>query len=80
MTRNRSFKLETWLRLVLPLAVALASLVLGKVARADPLAEDLSGLASTDASEVAAAVVKLANRGDARAARPARARRRQIAV
>lgn len=68
MTRIRLFPLATWLRLTVPVFVALAlTLTLIGAARADQLSDDLSGLASTDASEVSAAIVKAANRGDARA-------------
>ncbi|HKO47938.1 MAG TPA: urea ABC transporter permease subunit UrtB [Polyangiaceae bacterium] len=67
MTRLRLFKFTTWLRLALPLVTVLAWLALAKSARADQLSEDLTGLASTDSSDVAAAIVKAANRGDARA-------------
>ncbi len=49
------------------IVAALALLALPKGARADQLSEDLSGLASTEASDVSAAIVKAANRGDARA-------------
>jgi urea transport system permease protein len=67
MTRIRSFQLAKWLRLIVPIVAALVLLVQPKSARADQLSEDLAGLASTDASEVSAAIVKAANRGDARA-------------
>ena len=67
MMRNRLFQFATWLRLALPIVVAILSFALAKSARADQLAEDLSGLASSDSSEVSAAIVKAANRGDARA-------------
>lgn len=67
MTRFRLLKFASWLRLVLPTALVLASLAFAQSARADQPNEDLSGLASTDASEVSAAIVKAANRGDARA-------------
>jgi len=67
MTRIRLFSFATWLRLAVPVFVALVSLTLTGLARADQLSEDLSGLASADASEVSAAIVKAANRGDARA-------------
>src|SRR6187431_1488674 len=67
MTRIRLFKFATWLRLALPTLTMLAQLALATHARADQLSDDLSGLASTDASEVSAAIVKAANRGDARA-------------
>jgi urea transport system permease protein len=48
-------------------ALVSVALTLTSVARADQLSEDLSGLASADAGEVSAAIVKAANRGDARA-------------
>jgi len=67
MTRIRRLKFATWLRLVLPVVAALALLFQPERAHADQLSEDLSGLASTDSTEVSAAVVKAANRGDARA-------------
>jgi urea transport system permease protein len=67
MTRIRPFKFAAWLRLVLPILTLLSSFGIGGVARADPLSEDLAGLASTDSSEVSGAIVKAANRGDARA-------------
>jgi len=67
MTRIRTENFATWLRLALQVIGALALLALAKHARADQLSEDVSGLASTDASEVSAAIVKTANRGDARA-------------
>ena len=64
MTRIRLFKFVLWLGLSLPVLVALC---LPRLAHADKLSEDLSGLASTDASEVSGAIVKAANSGDARA-------------
>ena len=67
MTRIRLSPFATWLRLAVPVLVALVSLTLASVTRADQLSDDLSGLASADASEVSAAIVKAANRGDARA-------------
>ena len=67
MTRIRLFKVATWLPRAVLIVIALALLALPKSVRADPLSEDLSGLASTDASDVSAAIVKAANRGDARA-------------
>ena len=67
MTGIRFLKLATCLRFVLPTFLALALLSFARGARADQLSEDLAGLASTDASEVSAAIVKAANRGDARA-------------
>ncbi|HET7539556.1 MAG TPA: hypothetical protein VFK05_06785, partial [Polyangiaceae bacterium] len=67
MTRPRLFNFATWLRLMLPTVLALALLASTRGARADQLSDDLSGLASSDASEVSAAIVKAANRGDARA-------------
>jgi len=67
MTRIRLTPFATWLRLAVPVFVALAALTLTSVARADQLSDDLSGLASADASEVSGAIVKAANRGDARA-------------
>ena len=67
MTRNRLFQFAKWLRLALPVVTALALIALPKNARADQLSEDLAGLASTDASDVSGAIVKAANRGDARA-------------
>jgi len=67
MTRIRMLQFAKWLRLALPVVAVLALLLSPKQARADQLSEDLSGLASTDSSEVSAAVVKAANRGDARA-------------
>ena len=67
MTRIRLSKFATWLRVALPIATALALFALPKFARADQLSEDLAGLASTDASVVSAAIVKAANRADARA-------------
>ncbi|MET0792655.1 MAG: hypothetical protein ABW061_14135, partial [Polyangiaceae bacterium] len=67
MTRIRLFKFAAWLRLALPVLGVLLSLAIAGVARADQLSEDLAGLASTDSTEVSAAIVKAANRGDARA-------------
>ncbi|HYQ42285.1 MAG TPA: urea ABC transporter permease subunit UrtB [Polyangiaceae bacterium] len=67
MTRIRSLKFATWLRLALPVFIAFASFALAKRAHADALSDDLGGLASTEASEVSAAISKVANRGDARA-------------
>ena len=67
MTGNRLLKLVIWLRPALPVVIVIALMALSSSARADQLSEDLSGLASTDSSEVSAAVVKAANRGDARA-------------
>src|SRR5689334_13434139 len=67
MIAVRLSKPAMWRRLVLPLVFAIASLASSRGARADQLSEDLSGLASTDASEVSAAIAKAANRGDARA-------------
>ncbi len=70
MTRIRPFKFAAWLRLTLtalnPLLL-LATLLAPAIARADQLSEDLAGLASTDSTEVSGAIVKAANRGDARA-------------
>ena len=67
MTRIRSLKFARWLRRSLPVLWALLALSMARSARADPLSDDLSGLASSDSSEVSAAIVKAANRGDARA-------------
>ncbi|MES1176922.1 MAG: urea ABC transporter permease subunit UrtB [Myxococcales bacterium] len=67
MTRIRLFKFAAWLRLALPVIGAIVALCVARVARADQLSEDLSGLASTDSSEVSGAIVKAANSGDARA-------------
>jgi urea transport system permease protein len=67
MTRIRLFKFAAWLRLALPVLCTLLVLAAPGLARADQLSEDLSGLASTDSTEVSAAIVKAANRGDARA-------------
>ncbi len=67
MTRTRTFNFATWLRLALANLSVLVLLALAQTARADQLSEDLSGLASTDATDVSAAIVKAANRGDARA-------------
>jgi urea transport system permease protein len=67
MTRIRLFKFAAWLRLALPVLITLLSLGIAGVARADQLSEDLAGLASTDSTEVSTAIVKAANRGDARA-------------
>ena len=67
MTRTRLCSFAAWLRLVLGAGVLFALLAFQKGARADQLSEDLSGLASTDASEVSAAIAKAASRGDARA-------------
>jgi len=67
MTRIRLFQFAKWLRFALPIIALSALLAIAKVARADQLSEDLAGLASADASEVSAAIVKAANRGDARA-------------
>ena len=67
MTRIRLLQFATWLRLTLPIVMALCLLACCKTARADQLSEDLAGLASGDGTIVAGAVVKAANRGDARA-------------
>jgi len=65
MTRIGSFKFAAWLWLALP--VALIALSLSRRAHADQLSEDLAGLASTDATDVSAAIVKAADRADPRA-------------
>jgi urea transport system permease protein len=67
MTRIRPFKFAAWLRLALVVLSTLLALGAARVARADQLSEDLSGLASTDSTEVSGAIVKAANSGDARA-------------
>ncbi len=70
MTRIRP-KFAAWLRLTLrPIVMAVmlvGLLAMARTVRADELSEDLAGLASTDATEVSGAIVKAANRGDARA-------------
>jgi urea transport system permease protein len=65
MTRIGCFKFAPWIRLVL----AAFSLLLcsTRSARADQLSEDLAGLASADASDVSAAIIKAADRADPRA-------------
>jgi urea transport system permease protein len=67
MTRIGLFNLAAWLRLALPVISLLIALGVARSAQADQLSEDLAGLASTDASEVSAAIVKAADRGDVRA-------------
>jgi urea transport system permease protein len=67
MIRTRLFKLAASLRLMLPVLTVLLAFWSPRAARADQLSADLSGLASTDSTEVSAAIVKAANSGDARA-------------
>ena len=68
MNRLGPSQWAAWFRLSAPAWVTLLALLLTtRVARADQLSEDLAGLASTDATEVSGAIVKAANRGDARA-------------
>ena len=67
MNRIRLLKFAAWLRLALPVLFAALALGFAAPAHADQLSEDLSGLASTDATDVSLAIVKAANRGDARA-------------
>ncbi len=63
----RLLKLAARLRLALPALVALAALTLSRAAFADELDATLAGIASTDGSQVAAAVEKAAALGDPRA-------------
>jgi urea transport system permease protein len=65
MTRIGFFRFATWLRLVFPAILLLLCWV--RSARADQLSEDLAGLASADASDVSAAIIKAADRADPRA-------------
>ncbi len=65
MTRIGFFKFAAWLWLALP--VVLIALSVSRPAQADQLSEDLAGLASTDATDVSAAIVKAADRADPRA-------------
>jgi len=63
----RLLKLSTRLRHALPALLTLAALTFSRAASADELDTALSGLASTDGTQVAAAVEKVAAVGDARA-------------
>ena len=71
MTRTRQFELAVRIRLVLPLIVMLLTFAALSVfparAQADQLSTVLSGLASTDSTQVAAAVEKTAALADPRA-------------
>src|SRR5450432_134706 len=67
MTGTRFFKFAAWLRLTLLVTTTALCVALPSVARADDLGTALSGLASTDSSQVAAAVEKTAALGDPRA-------------
>lgn len=67
MARVRLQQLPDWRRVPCVFLAVLLLLVWPKAACADSLTEDLAGLASTDASRVSGAVIKAANRGDARA-------------
>jgi len=67
MTRIRSFQLAAWLRLALSVVTVLTTLGFGHIAHADPLSEDLAGLASADSTEVSNAIIKAADRADPRA-------------
>lgn len=67
MSCIRPSQLAAWFRRAAPVLITLLALSAPRHARADQLSEDLSGLASADGSEVSGAIVKAANRGDARA-------------
>jgi urea transport system permease protein len=67
MTRIRLLTVAAWLRLAVSTLVTLCLLGVAGGARADQLSEELAGLASSDPTDVAAAIVKAANHGDARA-------------
>ncbi len=68
MTRIGLVDLAAWLRRSLAAAVTvLFALCVAASARADELSQDLAGLASKDAADVSRAIIKAANRGDARA-------------
>jgi len=67
MTGTRFLKFAAWLRLALLVTTTALCVALPGVARADELGTVLSGLASTDSTQVAAAIEKAAALGDARA-------------
>ena len=62
---NVAFSLGTFLLSLSASTLCLLGVAGG--ARADQLSEELAGLASSDPTDVAAAIVKAANHGDARA-------------
>ncbi len=67
MTRSGSFNVAARLRRALGAVVGLLAFGVAVNASADQLSEDLAGLASKDAADVSRAIIKAANRGDARA-------------